>query len=199
MRTNQLLPFGALLAVLMVGCGVKRQQPEALTIQENVTLVASDADAAEWIGIAAEKGQGEPVLFEKVLELKLPLPRGGSVGTRLQLRTGEPLPSVLVYRGTNHWAEDNEFVGEFRITEWPRPNENYLSARVGFEVTEQQSLLMWLRDPGPDRKGVANVEHSRPISIERVEAEGTEPSDAPNDGPASSDEDSVAAGEGRHR
>jgi hypothetical protein len=186
MSMNPLLPLGALLALLTVGCDRTKQSPEELTIQENVPLAASDAESAEWIGIAGGKGQGERAIFEKVIELKRPVPRGGSIGVHLQMRRGAPPPSVLVYRGTNRWAEDNEFVGEFRVREWPRSDEASLLARVGFRITEQQSLLMWLRDPGPDRENIVNVDHSTPIPIEKVEDERTEPTDAPNDGPATS-------------
>jgi hypothetical protein len=177
MRMNLLWPLGTLLALLTIGCGGTKHSPEELKIGVNVPLAAGDAEDPEWIGIAGGKGQGERALFEKVIELKRPVPRGGSIGTHLQMREGAPLPSVLVYRGTNRWAEDNVFVGEFRVREWPRPDGKSVVARVGFQITEQHELLMWLRDPGPDRKGVANPEYAVPIAISRVAIDGTEPAD----------------------
>lgn len=198
MSKYPLLPLGALLALLTAGCGGTKQLEE-LTIQENISLGASDAEAAEWIGIAGGKGQGERAIFEKVIELKQPVPRGGSIGVHLQMRKGAPPPAVLVYRGTNRWAGDNVFLGEFRVREWPRSDEDSLHAEVGFRITEQRSLLMWLRDPGPAREGVANMDYSTPIPIEKVVDERTKPIEAPNAGPATPVGNSDGSGGGHHR
>ena len=173
MRWNPLLQLGVLLALVTFGCAVEQYGLEKLGIYENILLAPSNGESQDWLGIAGGKDQGGRALFERVIELKEPAPRQASIGVYLRKQEGGPLPSVVVYRGSQRWADENKLVGEFRVKEWPRPDDKSFLARVGFEITEQRALLMWLGDPGPDRRGLANRELLLPIPIEWVDKRTT--------------------------
>ena len=104
----------------------------------------------EAVGVADQSGRFEPIMF-----LNGPHQHGG----------GETVPLLQtnllkIYRGTNLVAENNHFLGEFRVTDLG--NEQFKDfIDVSFEFTESHDLLMYAR---------AGPQSSRLFTLERVDA-----------------------------
>lgn len=68
------------------------------------------------------------------------------------------------------------FMRAFHSRQTMRKTRNGSVSRAGKakEITEQRALLMWLRDPESNDRGLANRELLLPIPIERVTGQGAE-------------------------
>ena len=108
--------------------------------------------ACETVGYEDFDGQFDPVLY-----LAEPRPRGGSVNLVEKYVRGTPM-RLEIYRGTNTWAKENHFLGEFEVTREPAD----APMEVGFDLTPERQLF--LRVASTDANAKVGLRRTRSAS-----------------------------------
>jgi molecular chaperone DnaK (HSP70) len=92
------------------------------------------------VGTEMSDGKFNPIMF-----LTTPIPRDGYKKPLLTIDLKSGAPKIKIFRGTNDLANNNYFLGEFEIVNYPKTKQS-MQLMLFFSVDEKKRLFLQARD-----------------------------------------------------